>query len=142
MNVNTNNKSSLFLIELIIVILFFAIASAICASLFVQSRLISMESTELTMATQKCQNAAEALVASGGDAGQAAQLLDTNVYEEGLVTQLYDLDGNIDPNGRYQLQLTYSPDATLPDLIRATITMTDTDDEQVVCTLETASYHP
>jgi type II secretory pathway pseudopilin PulG len=64
-SLRTSSKSSLFLIEMIVVILFFSIAGAICVSLFVQARLISLESTRLTLAVNQCQNAAEALRAVG-----------------------------------------------------------------------------
>lgn len=140
MNLRNNSKSSLFLIELIIVILFFAIAGAICVSLFSQSRLMSIESTELTMATQKCQNAAELLAASGGDVAQTAHLLGEVTQSEGLIALQYDLEGQPQSGGRYALQITYGPDENLPSLLQAAITMTDTADMQPIYTLETAVY--
>lgn len=142
MQLRTNNKSSLFLIELIIVILFFSIAGAICVSLFAQSRMLSIQSTQLTMATQKCQNAAEVLSATGSDEAAAATLLGDALHTDGLISQSYDLEGNLDPQGRYQLQAVLTPDYTYPALTRAVITMADTAKNQEIYRLETASFNP
>lgn len=46
----TSSKSSLFLIELVISILFFAIAAAVCAHAFVKSHNLSREAQDLSMA--------------------------------------------------------------------------------------------
>lgn len=53
------NHSSLFLIELIIAILFFSLASAICIQLFTRTKLIGQESREITESVLLAQSAAE-----------------------------------------------------------------------------------
>ena len=50
MAVNRMSRSGLFLLELIIAILFFAVTSAVCVNLFVQAHLTSAESSNLTAA--------------------------------------------------------------------------------------------
>ena len=55
------SASSLFLIELIIAIGFFAVASAVCLQLFVRARLVSIQSADLSRATLAAQSAAEAV---------------------------------------------------------------------------------
>ena len=60
----TARGSSLFLIELIISILFFAVASSDCVQFFVKARLMSREAAQLTEAVSACTTASEA-IASG-----------------------------------------------------------------------------
>ncbi|HNW05342.1 MAG TPA: hypothetical protein PLP20_06130 [Oscillospiraceae bacterium] len=68
--------SSLFLTELIIGILFFSFAAAICVQLFVKAHLISVSGDELSAAVNIAQTAAESFSLSG-DAKGTARLLDT-----------------------------------------------------------------
>ena len=51
-----SSKSSLFLMELIIAILFFSLASAVCIQLFVKSHLLGRTTTEENSALLMCQN--------------------------------------------------------------------------------------
>lgn len=60
----TARGSSLFLIELIISILFFAVASSVCVQFFVKARLMSREAAQLTEAVAACTTASET-IASG-----------------------------------------------------------------------------
>lgn len=62
-----HSKSSLFLMELIVSILFFSLASAICIQLFVRSHSISAETINLNNAITQAQNLAECWYAAGGD---------------------------------------------------------------------------
>ena len=66
MNTNTSSRSGLFLMELIISILFFSLASAVCVKLFVSSHTISKDSVELNHSLEWCQNVAEAFYGSNG----------------------------------------------------------------------------
>ena len=61
---NRPRSSSLFLMELILAILFFSVASAVCVQIFVKSHLISRQSEELSQAVTLCTNSAEAFAAS------------------------------------------------------------------------------
>lgn len=53
------SKSSMFLMELIIAILFFALASAVCIQLFVKSHLLSNAASDESRALLLCQNLSE-----------------------------------------------------------------------------------
>lgn len=57
-------SSSLFLMELILAILFFSIASAVCVQVFVKSHLLSREANALNHAVDLCTSAAESISAS------------------------------------------------------------------------------
>lgn len=56
---NRPRSSSLFLMELILAILFFSIASAVCVQFFVKSHLMSRNSNALNHAVNECASAAE-----------------------------------------------------------------------------------
>lgn len=62
-----SNRSGLFLIELIVAILFFSLASAICIQLFVKAHIISQSSQDLTMALNQAQTAVEAFKSTDGN---------------------------------------------------------------------------
>ncbi len=58
---NRPRSSSLFLMELILAILFFSIASAVCVQFFVKSHLLSRDSNALNHAANECSSVAEVL---------------------------------------------------------------------------------
>lgn len=61
---NRPRSSSLFLMELMLAILFFSIASAVCVQIFVKSHLLSKESEALNHAVNACANLAETMSVS------------------------------------------------------------------------------
>ena len=61
MNHSSGSNSRMFLMELIIAILFFSLASAVCLQMFAASRQMSKETTERNMAMNQAGNAAELL---------------------------------------------------------------------------------
>ena len=74
-------SSGLFLMELILAILFFSVASAVCVEFFVKSRLMSLDSEALTHAVNECSSAAEILCTSDSTA-EGIELL-RGQYPEG-----------------------------------------------------------
>lgn len=64
MRKNRPRSSSLFLMELILAILFFSVASAVCVQIFVKSHLMSRQSEALNHAVTECTNAAELFFAA------------------------------------------------------------------------------
>lgn len=136
MSLRTSSKSSLFLIELIIVILFFSIAGAVCVSIFAQSHLISTESAELTMAVTRCQNAAEVLHSVGNNPQKLEALLGAKFQENGEFSVSYDLLGDPSPHGRYVLR--FILESAPPNRLNsATIIMEDSVDKEAIYTLNT-----
>lgn len=63
----TSSRSGLFLLELIISILFFSMASAVCIRLFVQAHVMDRDNRNLTQSVKLCENFAEVYTAVGGD---------------------------------------------------------------------------
>lgn len=81
--------ASLFLIEMILVIGFFAVAAAVCMRLFSEAHRVSVQSGDLSRAALCAQSAAEAWKACGGDAQRTAQCLGGTADGEN-VTAAYD----------------------------------------------------
>ena len=69
MNRSSNSKSSLFLMEMMIAILFFSLASAVCLRMFTKSSQMSKDTTNLNRAVGQAGNAAELLKAAGQSSG-------------------------------------------------------------------------
>lgn len=68
------SKSSLFLLELIIALLFFSLASTVCIRLFVKAHTITVHTRNLNYAVTQAQNLAEAFLGLDGDMKQLQTL--------------------------------------------------------------------
>lgn len=68
-------KSSLFLMELIIVLFFFALCAAVCVNIFIKAKLISNQSYELNKSIIASQNAAECFKAANANINTLAEFL-------------------------------------------------------------------
>lgn len=114
--VQGRSASSLFLIELIVAIGFFAVASAVCLQLFVQARLLSLDSTDLSRATLAAQSSAEGFRAADGSLSDAARLLGGSLEGENSLLLWYDAawQPTTKQNAAYQLVLTADQTATRP----------------------------
>ena len=62
-----HSRSSLFLMEMIIAILFFSLASAVCIQLFAKSHLLSTQTVNRNHAVIWAQNLAESYLSAEGD---------------------------------------------------------------------------
>lgn len=74
MKTSSSSRSGLFLMELIISILFFSLAGAVCVKLFVNSHIISQNSVELNHALEWSQNVAEVFYGCNGDLNKMTDL--------------------------------------------------------------------
>lgn len=70
-----SSKSALFLMELILAILFFALAAVVCVQLFCAAHTLSTDTRDSNCAVTLAQNAAAALQSAEGDLQAAARLL-------------------------------------------------------------------
>lgn len=77
MKTSSSSRSGLFLMELIISILFFSLAGAVCVKLFVNSHVVSQNSVELNHALEWSQNVAEAFYGCNGDIEQMQELFNS-----------------------------------------------------------------
>ncbi len=74
MQTKNSSKSGIFLMELILSILFFSIAAAVCVKLFVTSHQLSDRSVNLNHAVAMAESIAEAFYGCNGNAGELAVL--------------------------------------------------------------------
>lgn len=77
MRKEASSKSSLFLLEMMISILFFAAAAAVCIQVFVKAHQLSEKAENLNMAAEICTSAAE-LLASENNEEQISLYYDEN----------------------------------------------------------------
>lgn len=85
------SKATLFLFELVIIILIFAICCAICLSLFTASRRISIEAQDLSYAIIEAQSVAESLKGCHGDLAALQAIIDGTEQDDKILVY-YDDD--------------------------------------------------
>ena len=118
------NKSSLTLLEIIIMVMVFALAAALCLRAFVYSKKLSAQDKIRVLAERQVQTAAEVIKAAKGDANIAAAML-SGMGQEGNVFTLdngfellYDQDWKPHPavsgyHYHYAVRITVSKDGCL-----------------------------
>lgn len=77
-----HSKSSLFLMELIIALLFFSLASTVCIRLFVKAHALSAQTVDQNYAVNYAQNMAEAFTGCNGDLRALQALLTGSLLSE------------------------------------------------------------
>lgn len=98
-----NSKTSLFLMELIIVILFFSISGAVCVQLFFNAHKTDVQTSRTAEATLLIQNMAEVFSSSDGTIDSVAETYADSRKEADIVYLTYDSDWKLtyDPNPSY-----------------------------------------
>lgn len=76
-----SSRSGLFLMELIISILFFSLAGAVCVRLFVNAHIVSRDSVELNHALEWTQNVAEVFYGCNGNQEEMVKLFDNVCFD-------------------------------------------------------------
>ncbi len=110
------SKSSLFLIELIIAILFFAVSSAICVQLFTTSHLKSQESVYRNDANLQAQTLIELYRNADGDLAVILELTDALEQDETYICYI-DETGDYSSetsSDSYTVMMYLSDEDTLP----------------------------
>ena len=77
MEIHTRSKSSLFLTEMIISVLFFSIAAACCIQIFVRAHFVSQNSENLNYAQNLASGMVESMMASDGEYSEIRQYFPT-----------------------------------------------------------------
>jgi len=75
------NKTSLLLMEQLVMVLVFALAAALCLTVFVKADQISRETARRDEAVLLAQNAAQVLKATAGDIPQAMTVADASGFQ-------------------------------------------------------------
>lgn len=152
---NNARKTGLFLMELIIAILFFSLAAAICIQLFVKSHMISEHSIALNHSILLAQNTAEIFYAADGDltamafllgCGESSGIAGTADSDSATtLTLLYtDKFNRLDPDqaataAAYQQTISLSADSD-PALITCHIVIFEPSSGAVIYSLDTTVF--
>ena len=125
MKVRESSRSSLFLLELMISIVFFALAVAGCVQVFAKAHMLSREAGRLDMAVSVAQSLAEEYSGSRTE--------DDRRY--------YDELGNVcgEEDGTYLAEIVQTEEAGMNQIH---ITVMDVKMQDTLYTLQTASYLP
>lgn len=118
-----NNTSSLFLLELILAVLFFSVASALCIQIFTKAHLMSQDARDLNFAVNEVSSMAEQM--SDGT------LRDAAAYYNSSYASCEKADAV------YVLTVHYEPEDTL---LKAHISMDTVADNRNIYTLDVTKH--
>lgn len=152
---HTPRSSSLFLLELIFSILFFAVASALCVRIFVRAHLLSQDARALNYGVAACSNVAELVSASDSVAETSERILE--LYPEAETVSSSDdemlltvgLDRTLQlcaaEDAVYRLKINLSSELSETSgasMLRAetSLTRADTSSEEPIYQLRTVHY--
>ena len=145
---NRARSSSLFLLELIIAILFFSIASAVCVQFFVKSHSMSQDSQDLNFAVSECSSIAEIVQTSDSEKAAISEVKKS--YPDARITESEDFttcsiffDRNFNPCDSYDEDFSYYIEADFESeggMIECNLIATQADNENAIYELEVKHY--
>lgn len=118
-----NNTSSLFLLELILAVLFFSVASALCIQIFTKAHLMSQDARDLNFAVNEVSSMAEQMPDDS--------LQDAAAYYDSSYASCEKADAV------YVLTVHYEPEDTL---LKALISMDTVADNRNIYTLDITKH--
>ncbi len=132
-------KSSLFLIELIIAVLFFSLSAAVCVRLFASAYLLGQQSTYRDVATLQAQSMASLFQNSGGTLDDVLAYANATETQEG--TGVYT--GSIAQNGAiYTVTLRFAASERTPTLTIEITAPNTAEGGAPILTLQAVAYQP
>lgn len=111
-----HSKSSLFLMELIIALLFFSVSSTVCIRLFVKAHSLSAQTVDQNYAVNYAQNMAEAFMGCDGNLQVMQTILSGSQLSE-------DGDYLVQVQNGYRIQLSRSGTTDPGDMVSADISV-------------------
>lgn len=135
MNQTEKSRSSLFLIELILAILFFSLGSAICIQAFSKAALISRSAADLSFASSQVSSAASVIRYAENPLADAQDFFPGAETEGSYIYVYYDADRQLCSKGDAVYTMTVSI-LSEDGFCRSSVVMTGEDDA-VIYELET-----
>lgn len=135
------SRTGLFLMELIIGILFFSLAGALCIQMFVKSHLISESSTALNHGVLWSQSVAEAFQGCNGNTAEMAALFEGCIYNpeaKGCEVLYLLFDNNFEPVIPSSLSLSALSDTDYAYALSAFITR---EADLIVCSVTVGDFY-
>ena len=130
---DNSHSSSLFLLELILAILFFSIASAVCVQLFVKSHLLSRQAEVLSIAVNECSDAAEIILSSDSEEEMLKKLI--NAYPN-IKCNDKDLTITYDESYELKIQYNFSTNPNNSNIVTADISFASANSGEMVYELD------
>lgn len=140
MAVRSSSKSGLFLIEMMVSILFLALASGVCVNLFVKAHTVGKESRDVSAAISCAQSAAETFKACDGDMQKLEQLLNASDDGVGTLSVYYDANWAVTSDEKAPYRVRIEP--VSGSLEGAQITVRKTGRVQALWQLDVKKYVP
>ena len=142
-----NNISSLFLLELILAVLFFSVASALCIQIFTKAHLMSQDARDLNFAVNEVSSMAEQISAgtlhsdTAASSGDTASDPSTQMPDDSLQDAAAYYDSSYasceKADAVYVLTVHYEPEDTL---LKAHISMDTVADNRNIYTLDVTKH--
>lgn len=142
-----NNTSSLFLLELILAVLFFSVASALCIQIFTKAHLMSQDARNLNFAVNEVSSIAEQISAgtlhsdTAASSGDTASDPSTQMPDDSLQDAAAYYDSSYasceKADAVYVLTVHYEPEDTL---LKAHISMDTVADNRNIYTLDVTKH--
>lgn len=107
MSKTSTNRSTMFLMEIIIAILFFSLVSAVCLRVFTKTHQMNAETENLNNAVNIAANTAELLRHSEGNLGGVKDEYPLSAIADDTLTAYYDAEWNAcsDTGAAYQMRV-------------------------------------
>lgn len=121
------SRTSLFLMELIIVILFFSIASAVCMQLFAKAHLTSVKTKELNHAVAIAQSYAEVMRGTDGSMNSIVAEFPEAIVTDNYMEIFYDSDFKVctPENASYVSDVTITPNGAIQNITIVFVKLSD-----------------
>ena len=142
-----NNTSSLFLLELILAVLFFSVASALCIQIFTKAHLMSQDARDLNFAVNEVSSMAEQISAgtlhsdTAASSGDTASDPSTQMPDDSLQDAAAYYDSSYasceKADAVYVLTIHYEPEDTF---LKAHISMDTVADNRNIFTLDVTKH--
>lgn len=138
----TTSKNSLFLMELIIAIFFFVLASGVCIQIFVKAHVLSTDTQRTQLAVNEASSAADIIRANPRDAAAALlQNLPGATLSEGAVECSYDVQGQTGAPADADIQMRILL-SQAEGMITGEIVVTQAATQESLYTLQVKRYIP
>lgn len=140
MNKYRKSKTSLFLMEIIITVMFFSVAGAVCMQLFVQTHLTNQKTRELNHAVAKAQGFAEVMRGTDGSIDAVMDKYPTAIYAGDSFFEVYydeDFEPCDFPDAVYVGDVTLAPIGAIQNMNVKIVRLSD---YEVIFTLDATKY--
>ena len=134
----TSHTSGLFLLELILAILFFSLASAVCVQLFVKSHLLSRQAEDLSLAVNECSDAAEIILSADNqpELFERLALAYTDAAWSDYKNNEFQIEVSYEDNSKLTISCSFSEKSPESSKIFANISYWNTQSGEMIYELE------